>query len=46
MAAAGKLQAILESREGQGDVAAAYVKLNRIIEAMRSTVPEECGRRS
>jgi hypothetical protein len=41
MAAAGKLHAILESREGQGDVAAAYVKLNRIIEAIKSTVPEE-----
>jgi hypothetical protein len=40
MAAAAKLQAFIESREGQADVAEIYVKMNRIIEAVRSTVPE------
>jgi hypothetical protein len=41
MAAASKLQAIIESREGQADVAEFYVKMNRIIDAVKSTVPDE-----
>jgi hypothetical protein len=41
MAAASKLQAIIESREGQADAAQIYVQMNRIIDAMKSTVPEE-----
>jgi hypothetical protein len=41
MAAAGKLQAFIDSRSGQTDIADAYVQLNRIIAAVRSTLPEE-----
>ena len=41
MAAAGKLQSIIDSREGQGDIAGAYVKMNRIIETVRSLLPQE-----
>jgi hypothetical protein len=29
------------TREGQADIADIYVQMNRIIEAVRSTVPEE-----
>jgi hypothetical protein len=41
MVAAGKLQAYIDSHSGQQDMADIMVKMNRIIEAMRSTVPEE-----
>jgi len=40
LVAAGRLQAILDSRAGQPDMAHMMVKLNRVIEAVRSMVPE------
>jgi hypothetical protein len=41
MAAAGRLQAFIDAHSGQADIADIMVKMNRIIEAIRSTVPEE-----
>ena len=40
MAAALRLQALLDSRAGQPDIADLMVQINRIVEAVRSTVPE------
>ena len=40
MAAASKLQAMIESRAGETSLAEIIVKMNRVIEAVRSTVPE------
>jgi hypothetical protein len=40
MAAASKLQALVESRAGETSLAEIIVKMNRVIEAVRSTVPE------
>lgn len=41
MAAAGRLQAMIESRAGEMSMAEVMVKLGRVIEAVRSTVPRE-----
>ena len=41
MAAASKLQALVESRAGEQNLAEIIVKMNRVIEAVRSTVPPE-----
>ena len=41
MAAASKLQALVESRAGETSLAEIIVKMNRVIEAVRSTVPPE-----
>jgi hypothetical protein len=41
MAAAGRLQAMIESRAGEMSMAEVMVKLSRVIEAVRSTVPRE-----
>ena len=46
MAAASKLQALIESRAGETSMAEIIVKMNRVIEAVRTTVPPSCGRRS
>ena len=40
MLAAGRLQALVESRAGETSLAEIVVKMNRVIEAVRSTVPE------
>jgi hypothetical protein len=40
MSAAARLQAIIDSRSGQTDIADVFVKQNRIIEVVRSMVPE------
>jgi hypothetical protein len=40
MVAAGRLQAMVESRAGETSLAEIVVKMNRVIEAVRSTVPE------
>ena len=40
MTAAGRLQSLLDSRSGQPDMAQILVKMNRVIDAVRSTVPE------
>ncbi len=40
MLAAGRLQALVESRAGEMSLAEIIVKMNRVIEAVRSTVPE------
>ena len=40
MLAAGRLQAMIESRAGETSLAEIIVKMNRVIEAVRSTVPE------
>jgi hypothetical protein len=41
MIAAGRLQALIDSRAGQPDIAKIMVQVNHIIEAVRSTVPED-----
>jgi hypothetical protein len=41
LAAAAKLQAYIDARSGQADVAHIYVKQNRIIEAVKEFVPQE-----
>ena len=41
MLAAGRLQALVESRAGETSLAEIIVKMNRVIEAVRSTVPPE-----
>ena len=41
MLAAGRLQAMIESRAGETSLAEIVVKMNRVIEAVRSTVPPE-----
>ena len=41
MLAAGRLQALVESRAGETSLAEVIVKMNRVIEAVRSTVPPE-----
>jgi hypothetical protein len=41
MIAAGRLQALVESRAGGLSMAEVMVKMNRVIEAVRSTVPPE-----
>jgi len=41
MIAAGRLQALIESRAGQPDMADMLVQINRIINAVKTTVPEE-----
>ena len=46
MVAASKLQALVESRAGETSLAEIIVKMNRVIEAVRTTVPSRCGRRS
>ena len=40
MIAAGRLQAMIDSRAGQPDMADMLVQINRIINAVKSTVPE------
>jgi hypothetical protein len=40
MIAAGRLRSLLDTRSGQPDMANILVRQNRIIEAVRSTVPE------
>ena len=40
MIAAGRLQALIDSRAGQPDIADMRVKMGRIIDAVRSMVPE------
>jgi hypothetical protein len=45
MIAAAKLQAVIDSRSGQQDVAGAYVQMNRIIHAVKAVVsPEDMTR--
>ena len=46
MLAAGRLQAMVDSRAGETSLAEIVVKMNRVIEAVRSTVPPECRTRS
>lgn len=41
MIAAGRLQSLIDSREGQPDMVDIMVQLNRIIDAVKSTVPQE-----
>jgi len=41
MIAAGRLQALIDSRAGQPDMAHIKVQVNHIIEAVKSTVPRE-----
>ncbi len=41
MLPAGRLQALVESRAGETSLAEIVVKMNRVIEAVRSTVPPE-----
>ncbi len=41
MIAAGRLQALIDSRAGQPDMAHIMVQMNHIIEAVKSTVPRE-----
>ena len=41
MLAAGRLQALVDSRAGEQNLAEIIVKMNRVIEAVRSTVPPE-----
>lgn len=40
MMAAGRLQALIDSRAGQPDIVDMLVQINRIINAVKSTVPE------
>jgi hypothetical protein len=40
MLAAGRLQALLDTRSGRPDMAEIMVKMNRIIDAVKSMVPE------
>ena len=40
MLAAGRLQAMVDSRAGETSLAEIVVEMNRVIEAVRSTVPE------
>ena len=41
MIAASRLQALIDSRAGQPDIAKIMLQVNQIIEAVRSTVPED-----
>ncbi len=46
MIAAGRLQSLIESRASGTSMADMLVQINRIINAIKSTVPSQCGRRS